>query len=296
MTGTRGTVMLWPDTFTNHFHPHVGQAAVEVLESRGLARVDSPTSRVCCGLTWISTGQLATGKSVLQQTVAALAEHVRAGGHVVGLEPSCTAVFRSDAPELVPRRPDVRRLSRHTVTLAELLTDHTPGWEPPRADGGRSSPRCTATSTRSWAGTLTRSCSRAAGADAEHAGVRLLRARRQLRLRERPPRGQPRAARNAPCCRALRAAESGAVVLADGFSCRTQIHELDSGGREAMHLAELLATAGALDYERPEAAAAPRPANPSLGARAATLAVAVSLAGAGAATAIWALTRRGTRR
>jgi len=43
----------------------------------------------------------------------------------------------------------------------------------------------------------------------------------------------------------LRGARPGAVVLADGFSCRTQIHELDSGGREAMHLAELLAAAAA---------------------------------------------------
>ena len=94
----------------------------------------------------------------------------------------------------------------------------------------------------------------------------------------------------------LRSASSGAVVLADGFSCRTQIHELDSGGRDAMHLAELLATAGALDYERPEAAAAPRPADPSPAARAAVLAGAASLAGACAAAAIWALTRRGTRR
>ena len=57
----------------------------------------------------------------------------------------------------------------------------------------------------------------------------------------------------------LREAAPGAVVLADGFSCRTQIHELDSGGREAMHLAELLATAGGLDHDHPERTAAPPP-------------------------------------
>jgi hypothetical protein len=56
----------------------------------------------------------------------------------------------------------------------------------------------------------------------------------------------------------LREAVLGAVVLADGFSCRTQIHELDSGGREAMHVAELLATAGGLDHDHPERTAAPR--------------------------------------
>ncbi|MBO0775881.1 MAG: FAD-binding oxidoreductase, partial [Actinobacteria bacterium] len=82
--GRRGTVLLWPDSFTNNFHPHVGQAAVTVLEDAGW-RVEVPTGPVCCGLTWISTGQLATGKGMLKRAVAALAPHVRAGGYVVGL-------------------------------------------------------------------------------------------------------------------------------------------------------------------------------------------------------------------
>jgi hypothetical protein len=62
----------------------------------------------------------------------------------------------------------------------------------------------------------------------------------------------------------VRDAAAGAVVLADGFSCRTQIHELDSGGREAMHLAELLAcaSAGQLPAEHTERLAAPRPGVP----------------------------------
>jgi hypothetical protein len=85
----------------------------------------------------------------------------------------------------------------------------------------------------------------------------------------------------------LRAAHPGAVILADGFSCRTQIHELDSGGREAMHLAELLATAGNLGYDQPERDAAPRQAEPGPVARAAVLAgtaaVLAAVAGAGVA-------------
>ena len=133
-TGQRGTVLLWPDTFTNHFHPHAGQAAVAVLEDAGW-RVEIPAGPLCCGLTWISTGQLGTAKRVLRRTVDQLAEHVRAGGYVVGLEPSCTAVFRSDAAELFPDDQDVLRLRDHTVTLAELLAEHTPGWEPPRLTG-----------------------------------------------------------------------------------------------------------------------------------------------------------------
>src|SRR5262249_37977037 len=131
-----GTVLLWPDTFTNTFHPHVGRAAVGLLEDAGWT-VTMPDEPLCCGLTWISTGQLDRAKKVLRRTVDLLADHVRSGGLVVGLEPSCTAVFRQDAAELMADDLDVGRLRQHTVTLAELLTEHTPGWEPPDLQGVR---------------------------------------------------------------------------------------------------------------------------------------------------------------
>ena len=101
------------------------------------------------------------------------------------------------------------------------------------------------------------------------------------------------------------------MVLADGFSCRTQIHELDSGGREAMHLAELLATAGGLDHDHPERTAAPQPgpATPDGQGRrpgrsgpppwpgtAAALAGGAAIAGGVAAAARWALIRAGAAR
>ena len=104
LSGLRGEVVLWPDTFTNHLVPAIGQAAVEVLEAAGW-RVIVPSQPLCCGLTWISTGQLATARRVLQRTVDALAPYLRRGVKVVGLEPSCTAVFRSDARELMPGEP-----------------------------------------------------------------------------------------------------------------------------------------------------------------------------------------------
>ena len=95
----------------------------------------------------------------------------------------------------------------------------------------------------------------------------------------------------------LREAAPGAVVLADGFSCRTQIHELDSGGREAMHLAELLATAGGLDHDHPERTAAPPPGPPPRTAgTAAALAGAAAIAGGVAAAARWTLIRAGAAR
>ena len=98
-------------------------------------RVIVPSQPLCCGLTWISTGQLATARRVLRRTVHALAPYLEQGIRVVGLEPSCTAVFRSDARELMPGDRDVQRLRQQTVTLAELLTEHTDGWRPPQAWG-----------------------------------------------------------------------------------------------------------------------------------------------------------------
>lgn len=129
-TGERGEVVLWPDTFSNSFHPHVAQAAVEVLESAGW-RVVVPQDPVSCGLTWISTGQLDVAKRVLRHTSDVLHPHLQRGAWVLGLEPSCTAVFRGDAHELFPDDPDIDALRERTVTLAELLVEHTPGWRPP---------------------------------------------------------------------------------------------------------------------------------------------------------------------
>lgn len=130
------------------------------------------------------------------------------GGLVVGLEPSCTAVFRTDAPELFPGDRNVRRLRDRTVTLAELLTDHSPGYEPPhvpdRSARAVAQVHCHQHAVLDW--TAGERLLRRAGVDVE-------------RL------------------------DSGCCGLADGFSCRTQIHGPDSGGHEAVHAAELLASA-----------------------------------------------------
>src|SRR6202034_4453125 len=113
-------VLLWPDTFTNNFHPEVGKAAVAVLEDAGF-RVEMRAKTLCCGLTWISTGQLGVARRVLNRAMAALRPALQAGWPVVVLEPSCAAVFRSDAAEL-PGSDDARLLAKQTRTLAELLT------------------------------------------------------------------------------------------------------------------------------------------------------------------------------
>ena len=99
-TGQRGTVLLWPDTFTNYFHPHAGQAAVAVLEDAGW-RVEIPAGPLCCGLTWISTGQLGTAKRVLRRTVTELAEQCGPGATWSGWSPAaprCSGPTRRNFP------------------------------------------------------------------------------------------------------------------------------------------------------------------------------------------------------
>jgi FAD/FMN-containing dehydrogenase/Fe-S oxidoreductase len=238
---TRGRVLLWPDTFTNHFHPRVGQAAVEVLESAGW-EVTIPTRPACCGLTWISTGQLDVARRVLRRTLRQLAPHVRDGGLVVGLEPSCTAVFRADMHELFPDDQDAHRLKDHTVTLAELLTGHTPGYEPPHASRdvqALAQVHCHQHAIMKW--DADQQLLERAGVDAEHLDSGCCGLAGNFGFTAGHGEVSEAVAEQTLLPR-LREADPETVVLADGFSCRTQIQDLDSGGHEGIHLAELLAS------------------------------------------------------
>jgi FAD/FMN-containing dehydrogenase/Fe-S oxidoreductase len=290
--GARGTVLLWPDTFTNFFHPHVGEAAVRLMEHAGW-RVVLPREPLCCGLTWISTGQLGMAERVLTRTVRHLADHVRAGGLVVGLEPSCTAVFRSDMSELFPGDRDVRRLCDRTVTLAELLTEHSPGYEPPqvpdRSARALAQVHCHQHAVLGW--DADRELLHRAGVGAERLESGCCGLAGNFGF-ERGHLEVSEACAERVLLPRLRAEEPETVVLADGFSCRTQIHQLDSGGHEAVHLAELLdsalpGTAGSAYGVAPGA----RPAPPGRPARALALAGA-GLAGLAAVGSAAGLVRR----
>ncbi|MDA4889805.1 FAD-binding and (Fe-S)-binding domain-containing protein [Streptomyces sp. MS2A] len=295
--GHRGSVLLWPDTFTNHFHPHIGRAAVRVLEHAGW-RVRLPGEPLCCGLTWISTGQLGTAQRVLTRTVRGLAEHVRSGGLVVALEPSCTAVFRADAGELFPGDQDVRRLAEQTVTLSELLTEHSPGYEPPRVPErsarALAQVHCHQHAVLGWE--ADRELLRRAGVDAERLDSGCCGLAGNFGF-ERGHLDVSEACAERVLLPRLREEDESTVVLADGFSCRTQIHEFDSGGHEGVHLAELLASAlpggpaGGPEVAGSAYGVAPgvRPGGPSRRARmlalAGTAAAAAGTAGAAAVLA-----------
>src|SRR5699024_2725919 len=113
-----------------NFQPEIGKAAVEVLEA-ATWWVTIPTEPVCCGLAWISTGQLKTVRGVLGRTISQLADHAGRAQHILGLEPSCTAVPRSEALVLLANHLGLFQAQDQSVILAELLMVHTPGWQPP---------------------------------------------------------------------------------------------------------------------------------------------------------------------
>jgi Fe-S oxidoreductase len=144
-------VLLWVDTFTNAFTPEVGQAAVTVLEAAGYEVRITPR-QMCCGLTWISTGQLDGARRQLRRTLRALGPALDEGIPIVGLEPSCTAALRADAAELLPRTKRAKRLGAAVTTLAELLRA-TDGWTPPDLSdvSGVAQPHCHQHATGGWA-------------------------------------------------------------------------------------------------------------------------------------------------
>ncbi|AMM18837.1 oxidoreductase [Frondihabitans sp. PAMC 28766] len=230
-----GRVVIWADSFTNGVTPQVGIAAVSVLEQAGYEPILLERQE-CCGLTWITTGQLDQAKRLLRSSVDALWPFVSEGVPVVGLEPSCTAVLRSDVVELLPGDPRAAAVSDATLTLAELLRG-TPGWETPPLDDVEAvvQPHChqhavmgfeadAALLASGGATTTTVSgcCGLAGnfGMEKGHYDVSVAVAENGL-------------------LPALRAAPD-AVLLADGFSCRTQAEQL--AGRHGQHLAELLAS------------------------------------------------------
>ncbi|MFG2461479.1 FAD-binding and (Fe-S)-binding domain-containing protein [Streptomyces sp. NPDC048523] len=258
---TGDLVILWPDTFTEHLSPSVGQAAVRVLEAAGLRVALPPTlhlekapvgdgrtvaldpvsllrgrGRVCCGLTYVSTGQLDRARTVLRRTLDLMAPVLETSVPVVVLEPSCAAALRTDLPELLHDDPRAALLASRVLTFAEALERLAPDWRPPALNrpvvgqthchqhavlGDTADRRLR--EAAGLTGDLSGGCCGLAGNfgfEKGHFEVSRTCAEEQLlpTVRQAPP---------------------SAGVLADGFSCRTQLEQL--AGVRGRHLAEVLA-------------------------------------------------------
>lgn len=236
-------VLLWADSFSDSFSPAIPAAAMEVLADAGISTV-LPESPQCCGLTWISTGQLTGARRRLAALVDAIHPYVADGVPIVGLEPSCTAVLRSDLLELLPDDPRAREIARSTFTLAEVLTGRAPvtpdaSWHPPALDGAEVvvQPHCHQHAVMGFAadaellGRMGATVTELAGCCGLAGNFGMERGHYDVSVA---------VAENA-LLPALRRADAGTVFLADGFSCRTQADQL--AGATGIHLAQLISGA-----------------------------------------------------
>jgi FAD/FMN-containing dehydrogenase/Fe-S oxidoreductase len=234
----RGRVVLWPDSFTSYLAPQVGTAAVAVLEDAGF-EVVLPRGLVCCGLTWISTGQLGMARRVLGRSLRALDEYLVAGVPVVGLEPSCLAVFRHEAVTLQPGNAAARRAKDLSFTLSEVLARYAPDWTPPQVGADALvQTHCHQHAVLGFE--ADRALMHAAGitADVPDSGCCGLAGNFGF---ERGHYEVSRAVGERVLLPAVRAASADTLIVADGFSCRTQISQATD--RVPWHLAEVLAAA-----------------------------------------------------
>ncbi|MCL2470506.1 MAG: FAD-binding oxidoreductase [Propionibacteriaceae bacterium] len=230
---TRKPVLVWVDSFTDCFEGTALPALVKVLVHSGYAPQFLERT-ACCGLTWITTGQRDGAARQIHAALDQLAPIAAQGIPIVAMEPSCLAVWRSDAAELVDD-PRVALVARSILTLAELLT-RDESWTPPDLSGHQilAQPHCHHSSVlgfdtdaallkRGHADLviLTGCCGLAGnfGVEIGHYDTSVAVAETHL-------------------LPALRAHPT-ALVLADGFSCRKQVSDLTD--RTTMTLAELLA-------------------------------------------------------
>ena len=124
-------VVLFPDTFNNHLHTDVGVAAVEALEAAGW-QVVMPEGHVCCGRPLYDYGFLDQAERYLHRSLDQLREWYREGIPIVGLEPSCVAVFKDELGKLLPDDDDAKRLAESIYHFAEFFEEF--GVEPPRLE------------------------------------------------------------------------------------------------------------------------------------------------------------------
>ncbi|MDQ2883129.1 MAG: FAD-binding protein [Actinomycetota bacterium] len=227
-------VVLFPDTFNNHLHTDVGVACVEAIEAAGW-QVVMPSVHVCCGRPLYDHGFLDAARHYLHRVLDVLRDEIRAGTPIVGMEPSCLAVFKDELGKLLPHDDDARRLARNVYHFAEFFTVFDVEVPPLHGDAlvwGHCHHRATG------------------GMAPEHELLK------RMGMTVQPLQGG--------CCGlagswgfengkydislqcgeqallpAVRSADLDTVIVADGFSCKTQIEQAGTG-RGALHVAQVM--------------------------------------------------------
>ena len=228
-------VLLWPDTFNNHFHPQTAIAAVEVLEAAGF-QVVVPKPSLCCGRPLYDFGMLEAAQGLWLEILAALRPEIEAGTPLLGLEPSCVAAFRDELLNLYPMDEDAKRLSKNTFILSEFLIQKAPDFPiPTLRRKAIVQKHCHHDHVMTYADeqlplqkmgldfeVLDSGCCGMAGSfgfEAENYDVSVAVGERVL-------------------LPAVRSIDDDTLIISDGFSCREQVADLT--GRGALHLAQVL--------------------------------------------------------
>ncbi len=232
-------VVLWPDTFNNHFHAHVGVACVEALEAAGW-QVVMPAGHVCCGRPLYDYGFLDVAARYLRRTLRVLREEVRAGTPVVGIEPSCLAVFLDELPGMLPHDDDAERLRDCATHFDAFVVDHDLplgqlageallwGHCHHKATGGMAPAHEALRRIGLSVEEVRGGCCGLAGSWGFEEG------KHEISI----------ACGEHALLPAVRDAAPQTLIVADGFSCKTQIEQAGTG-RAALHLGEVIARARA---------------------------------------------------
>jgi Fe-S oxidoreductase len=230
----RPAVILWPDTFSNNFHPAIAKAAVEVLEHAGY-QVRIPQQSLCCGRPLYDFGMLHQAKATLEQTLIALRSDIEAGTPIIGIEPSCVSVFRDEMTNLLGNNAEAKKLKEQTFLLSEFLINQADYHPPKLKRKAIVHAHCHHKSVLKFDSesellkrtgldfhVLDSGCCGMAGSfgfEAEKYEV-------SVKIGERI------------LLPAVRSADADTLIITDGFSCYQQIEGLT--GRKALHIAEVL--------------------------------------------------------
>jgi Fe-S oxidoreductase len=235
----RGEVVLFADTWNNYFHPHVSQAAYEVLRHTGFTmHVPQAKGHLCCGRPLYDFGLLGAAKKYLLRVLDTMKHEINAGLPVIVLEPSCASVFRDELRNLLPHHGVGQRLRRQTFTLSGFLQTQVPGYEPPKLLGQKiiHHGHCHHKALLNFPdeeALLKRMGVELKSLDSGCCGMAGPFGFEQEKLELSQALGER------VLLPAVRAAGSDDIVLADGFSCQEQITQ-NIHNRQPRHLAEVL--------------------------------------------------------
>lgn len=231
------SVLLWPDTWNNYYHPQSLTAAETVLEATGFV-VETPRDHICCGRPLYDFGFLDRARSYLADVLEKVGPQIDLGMPFIFLEPSCASVFKDELLEFFPKNERAQRLSNQTWLLADWLTQNAPDWRPTGLEGahvlvhGHCHHKSVFGGPTSEIGLLKK-----AGANVHAIKAGCCGMAGPFGFEADKYEVSKRIAADG-LMPAVDSAGPATILVADGFSCREQIEQL--GHKQAVHFAEVL--------------------------------------------------------